>query len=232
MATITKSYMSYDTAIRVVNALKSEGIPDQSISLISRSADYSADSDYPASDTLAGTNGMAGTMDTAYSNGASGVRSSTMDRDGTVSSASDDAAVGATTGTVLGAGAGLLAGLGLMAIPGLGPVVAAGWLASTATGALAGAVAGGATGGIVGALTESGLSEDDSHVYAENVRRGGAIVSVRVDESQRSHVEQIMGQHDPIDPSITGDEYRRSGWKGFEPTTGGAVPFNANPPSI
>ena len=232
MATITKSYNSYDTAIDVVNALKNDGIPEQSISLISRSSDAMDNDDGVTTGSMGG-GAMAGSTNGSYADDTAGVTTSTMHRDGTMSNAaSDDAAVGATTGTVLGAGAGLLAGLGLMAIPGLGPVVAAGWLASTATGALAGAVAGGATGGIVGALTESGVPEEESHVHAENVRRGGAIVSVRVEENERSRVEQIMGQHSPIDPRTTGDDYRRSGWNGFEPTNNGGVPFNANPPTI
>ena len=146
--------------------------------------------------------------------------------------ASDDAAIGAVSGTILGGGAGLLAGLGMMAIPGLGPVVAAGWLASTAVGALAGAAAGGAAGGIIGALTDAGVSETDSHVYAETVRRGGAIVSLRLDETQRTRAEEIMSGHEPINPQITGEEYRRDGWKGVTPTMGGEVPFNGNPPVI
>ena len=63
-----------------------------------------------------------------------------------------------------------------MAIPGVGPVVAAGWLVST----LAGAAAGAATGGVLGALTQAGISDDDAQVYAEGLRRGGAVVSARV----------------------------------------------------
>ena len=88
----------------------------------------------------------------------------------------DDRAEAAGTGAALGATAGgvagLLAGLGLMAIPGVGPVVAAGWLVST----LAGAAAGGATGGALGALTQAGVSKDEADVYAEGLRRGGAVV--------------------------------------------------------
>ncbi|MGF6178734.1 hypothetical protein ABIE33_007054 [Ensifer sp. 4252] len=60
-----------------------------------------------------------------------------------------------------------------MASPGVGPVVAAGWLAATA----AGAIAGSAVGGIIGALTDSGVPEEDAHVYAEGVRRGETLVT-------------------------------------------------------
>jgi len=86
---------------------------------------------------------------------------------------------GAMTGGAIGAGAGLLAGLGMLAVPGLGPVVAAGWLAATATGAAAGAVTGGVIGGILGALTHEGVDRRDAEVYAESIKRGGAVVVVQ-----------------------------------------------------
>ena len=86
------------------------------------------------------------------------------------------AGTGAAIGAAAGGAAGLLTGLGLMAIPGVGPVVAAGWLVAT----LAGAAAGGVTGGAVGALTEAGISKDEADVYAEGLRRGGAVVSARL----------------------------------------------------
>ncbi len=136
--------------------------------------------------------------------------------DGDQNDISDDAATGATSGGILGAGLGLLTGLGMMAIPGVGPVVAAGWLATTATGAIAGAAAGGLTGGLVGALMERGVSEDDSHVYAENVKRGGSIVSVSADEAHVDRVETIMDGFNPINSMASGSEYRKEGWSKFD----------------
>ncbi|OPH84387.1 hypothetical protein [Nitrobacter vulgaris] len=135
------------------------------------------------------------------------------DRDGV-----DDRVEGAGTGAGIGAGvgaaAGLLAGLGLLAIPGLGPVVAAGWLASTAVGAAAGAT----TGGIVGALTEAGVSEEDAHSYAEGVRRGGTLVSARVDEGDRAHLEAALN-----DSAVNLQERRaawqKTGWRSFDPSS-------------
>lgn len=104
-------------------------------------------------------------------------------RHGEQSNAGEDAGKGAGIGAVVGGAGGLLTGLGLMAIPGVGPVVAAGWLAATAAGAVAGAVAGGAAGGLIGAMTGSGVSEDDAHVYAEGLRRGGTLVTAKVDDT-------------------------------------------------
>ena len=130
--------------------------------------------------------------------------------------AASGAGAGASIGTVLGGGAGLLAGLGVLAIPGVGPVVAAGWLVSTLGGAAAGAGIGAASGGIIGAMTEAGVSKDHAHVYAEGVRRGGTLVTARVDDTQAAVVEGIMRQHHPVDPDARGLAYRRSGWKEFD----------------
>src|SRR6187549_3750821 len=134
------------------------------------------------------------------------------DRDGV-----DDRAEGAGKGAGIGAGvggaAGLLAGLGLLAIPGLGPVVAAGWLAATAVGAAAGAV----TGGIVGALIDAGTSEEHAHVYSESIRRGGTLVSARVPDRDEARIQAILDKYQPIDPVARGAEYRKAGWKAFDP---------------
>ena len=123
------------------------------------------------------------------------------------------AGTGAGLGGVLGGGAGLLAGLGMLAIPGLGPVVAAGWLASLAVGVAAGATA----GGLVGALVSAGSSDDHAHIYSESVRRGGTLVSVRVEDGDARNVQAILDGHDPIDPAARGTEYRAAGWKAFDP---------------
>jgi hypothetical protein len=82
------------------------------------------------------------------------------------SDAGDDAKKGALAGGGIGAVAGLLAGIGMIAIPGIGPVVAAGTLVATLAGAGAGAAAGAGVGGLAGALSNSGVPEDDAHVYS------------------------------------------------------------------
>ena len=119
---------------------------------------------------------------------------------------------GATLGTVLGGGAGLLAGLGALAIPGVGPIVAAGWLVATLTGAGAGAAA----GGLLGSLTGAGVEEADAHVYAEGVRRGGSLVTVRVDETRADAVQAILDGRTPVDPGARRGEYQAENWKGFD----------------
>jgi hypothetical protein len=122
-------------------------------------------------------------------------------------------ATGAGIGGAVGGGAGLLAGLGLLAIPGLGPVVAAGWLAATAVGVAAGATA----GGLVGALVGAGEPEEHANVYSESVRRGGTLVTARVADQDAARVQAVLDRYKPIDPVARGADYRREGWKSFDP---------------
>jgi len=134
-----------------------------------------------------------------------------------------DAGTGAAIGGVLGGAAGLLAGLGMLTIPGIGPVVAAGWLAATAAGAATGAAAGAAAGGLVGSLTEAGVPEDHAHVYAEGVRRGGALVTARIPDEFVGEAEPILHRYRPVDPDTRATAYRQSGWSAFDEN---AMPYD------
>lgn len=131
------------------------------------------------------------------------------------------AGTGATIGTVLGGGAGLLAGIGAMAIPGIGPIVAAGWLIATLTGAGVGAAAGGLIGGLVG----GGVSEADAHVYAEGLRRGATLVSVRTDDADADRVMAVLQRHNAVNIQERGAQYRQTGWDRFDET---AEPYTAS----
>ncbi|HEY1559571.1 MAG TPA: hypothetical protein VGF71_01640 [Caulobacteraceae bacterium] len=127
-----------------------------------------------------------------------------------------DAGVGAAAGGALGAAGGVLAGLGLLAIPGLGPVVAAGWLASAAVGALVGGAVVGAAGGVVGALTNAGVSKEEADVYAEGVRRGGTLVSAKVDDDHLAQAETALNMVPAVDIASRRAAYRQSGWTTFD----------------
>lgn len=127
--------------------------------------------------------------------------------------AASGAGAGAVIGTVIGGGAGLLAGIGAIAIPGVGPVVAAGWLVALTAGAGVGAAA----GGLLGSLTGAGVAEEEAHVYAEGVRRGGSLVTVRTDETELPRVEQIMAAYAPVDWQAREADYRAAGWDRFDP---------------
>jgi hypothetical protein len=125
------------------------------------------------------------------------------------------AGTGAAVGAVVGGAGGVLAGLGMLAIPGVGPVVAAGWLVAAAVGAVGGAAVGGASGGLIGAMIGNGVSEQDAHVYAEGLRRGGTLVTVRVEEASLPTAEAILQKHREVDPRSRGQAYRASGWTRF-----------------
>ena len=130
--------------------------------------------------------------------------------------AATGAGTGAGIGATVGGVGGLLTGLGLLAIPGVGPVVAAGWLVATAVGAAGGAVVGGAAGGIVGSLTGAGVPEHDANFYAEGVRRGGTLVTARVDDARASMAREILQRHKWVNPAVRGSAYRQTGWTSFD----------------
>ena len=130
--------------------------------------------------------------------------------------AGEGAAAGAGVGAVAGGGAGLLAGLGAVAIPGIGPVIAGGWLLATAVGALAGAAVGGAAGGLLGALANAGVPEEEAHVYAEGVRRGGTLVSVRADTPRADSIAAILSHAEGVDIDARKADYIAEGWRGFD----------------
>jgi hypothetical protein len=189
--TITRLYDQRTDALEAAHELERMGVPNDDISIIASNKDN-------------------------WFDGKGGAAKHDRDADGR-DDRGEGAVKGAATGGIVGAGAGLLAGLGLLAIPGLGPVVAAGWLASTATGAVVGAVGGGAIGGLVTALVEAGVPEDEANIYSEGVRRGGTLLTVRVDDERAPQIASALQRYRPTDISARGEEYRSAGWTSFDP---------------
>jgi len=146
------------------------------------------------------------------------------DRVPAASDAATDAGAGAGIGAGVGGLGGLLAGLGIMAIPGVGPVVAAGWLVATAVGAAAGAAVGGVAGGLIGSLTEAGVPEDEANLYAEGVRRGGTLVTARVEDAQAAEAQSILNRQKSVDLNSRARIYRDNGWSRFDPNAPAYTP--------
>jgi hypothetical protein len=121
---------------------------------------------------------------------------------------------GAAVGGLIGGGASILASLSMLAVPGFGPVLVAGWLASTVAGATLGAM----TGGLLGVVKEATETEEEAQIFAEGVRRGGSLVSVRTDVTHAGQVEEILNRHGSVDAASRGMEYRERGWDGFDET--------------
>jgi len=187
--TITRVYDDYSSANRVVENLKAAGLGDSHIGLVASNADgwYK-----PGSDAV----------DPEHD----------KDRDGK-DDRSEGAATGGGLGAIAGGAVGVATGLGLMAIPGVGPVVALGWLTALA----GGAVTGGVAGGIVGALVESGTSKENAELYAEAVRRGGAIITAKVSDDDVARFTAIM-DNSAVDVTKRAERYRQSGWRGYDPS--------------
>ena len=80
------------------------------------------------------------------------------------------------------------------------------------------------TGGIIGALTQAGVSEEDAHVYAEGVRRGGTLVTARVDDRNAAQLEATL-DGSALRTTDLRSTYAKSGWKTFDPA---AKPYSAD----
>jgi len=186
--TLTRVYNDYASAELAVRELKAAGLGDSHIGIV-------------ASNAEGWHKPGGGDVDPKHD----------KDRDG-----KDDRAEGAATGggvgAILGGAAGVAAGLGMLAIPGIGPVVAAGWLAALATGAAGGGVA----GGLIGALVESGTSKENAELYAEALRRGGAIVTAKVADDEVGRYSEIMDRT-ALNVAARETVYRESGWNGYDP---------------
>jgi hypothetical protein len=184
--TIVALFDDYREAEGAIRELESVGVPSTDINLIANNAGNRY-GDYPQY-------GVDRPTRTDHTDAASG------------------AGTGAGIGAVLGGAAGLLAGIGALAIPGVGPVVAAGALAAT----LAGAGVGAAVGGLVGALVEAGIPREHADIYAEAVRRGGTLVTVRTDDALSDRVTDILNRHAPVDIEERAESWRQAGWRGFD----------------
>ena len=186
--TLTHVYNDYPSAEQAVRELKAAGLGDSHIGIV-------------ASNAEGWHKPGANDVDPKHD----------KDRDGKDDRA-EGAAAGGGIGAVAGGAVGVATGLGMLAIPGVGPVVAAGWLASLA----AGAVSGGVAGGIIGALVESGTSKENAALYAEALRRGGAIVTAKVPDDDAPKYKEILSRND-VDVVSREAAYRSSGWSGYDP---------------
>ena len=75
----------------------------------------------------------------------------------------------------------------------------------------------GAAGGLVGALTNAGGSKEEADVYAEGVRRGGTLVSAKVDDDKIASAESALNAIPYVDIASRGAAYHQSGWSSFDP---------------
>jgi|GEM_PF-149113 len=128
----------------------------------------------------------------------------------------DDVTAGEGAG--FGAVVGTLTGLAVALIPGVGPVLAAGPLAAALMAGI-GAATGAVTGGVVAGLVDLGVPAEEAEHYIEGVRRGGTMVSARVEDAWADRVEELMERHNPLDMQGVSGNWRERGWTGYDAST-------------
>ena len=163
---------------------------------------------------------IRGLQDQGFSRDAIGVAVQSAEQaaqmGGGTTAAGESAGAGAVTGAGVGGLLGLLAGLGTITLPGVGPIATAGTLATVLGSTAVGAGLGAAAGGLIGALVGMGIPEEHAHVYAEGLKRGGVLVSVKTaDEQQANRAVQVLRQYNAVDIDKRREEYRASGWTGY-----------------
>ena len=220
--TVVGSFDSYREAQQVVSDLQRAGISQSDINIIASNVrgEYRTPEASGATATGGGMTGAAMEAGAAgYAATTTATTLPTPTRDGPAGDTrtaaeehTSGAAAGAVTGGVIGGVAGLALAFTSLTIPVLGPIIAAGPIVATLTGAGVGAVA----GGLIGGLTDLGVSKEHAEFYAESVRRGGALVTVRTDDSRTDEVTRIMQRHGAIDINKRAETWRTSGWEGFD----------------
>ena len=136
-------------------------------------------------------------------------------KQGTVEVTEADGASGAMGGAMVGGIGGLLAGVAALAIPGIGPAITAGTLASALGLPLVGAGAGAMAGGLIGGLVDMGVPEEDAHVYAEGVKRGGVLLSVQTGDDRVEEAREILQAASAVNLDARRAEWRQAGWSSF-----------------
>jgi len=76
---------------------------------------------------------------------------------------------------------------------------------------------------VVGALTNAGVSREEAEVYAEGVRRGGTLVSAKVDDDKVRAAEAAISSLPIVDVTARGAAYRETGWDHFDES---AAPYS------
>jgi len=70
------------------------------------------------------------------------------------------------------------------------------------------------------ALKELFIPDEDRHTYAEGIRRGGTLLSVRVDEAQVDRVTDILDRTGAVDIDTRKAEWQSAGWSDYRADAG------------
>ena len=72
-------------------------------------------------------------------------------------------------------------------------------------------------------LTQAGVGKEEADLYAEGLRRGGAVVSARVADADASRLQAVMDRS-AVKVADRSAAYRKAGWTSFDP---GATPYSS-----
>jgi len=117
-----------------------------------------------------------------------------------------------TTDASLAGGAPGVIGTPLGAAPETSVAATSGTASSGLTGA--------ASGGIMSRLRRAGVPEDEAHMYAEGVRRGGSLVIARLADDNVDRGLEIMSNYRPVDIDERGSQWRSEGWSRYDESAG------------
>ncbi len=68
--------------------------------------------------------------------------------------------------------------------------------------------------GFLSSLKSLFVPDEDRHAYAEGMRRGGAVVTARVEEARLDRAMDVLEQHGAVDLDEREATWRREGWTG------------------
>ena len=89
-------------------------------------------------------------------------------------------------------------------------------------------VASGDDKGFWDSLKDMFMPDDDRYAYAEGLRRGGQLVSVRADEANYNRVIDILDREGSVDMDAREETWRSEGWSGYQSSSAtGAAPIAA-----
>jgi len=79
------------------------------------------------------------------------------------------------------------------------------------------------SGGLLSRLSGWDVPDSDAHVYAEAVRRGGALLKLRVDDDDVDRAVAVLERGNIVDVERRREAYRTTGWTAYDET---ATPYD------
>jgi uncharacterized membrane protein len=108
-------------------------------------------------------------------------------------------------GIGLGGLLGFLANISPIAIPGIAGMAV--WMPI-----VGGAVLGGIIGAVIGVVTDHGVSGADTELYAEGLKRGGTLVTARVDDGMAGKATELLKKHSAAKVEERAEDWTAEGW--------------------